>query len=125
MADDLGYADVGFNGSKWFETPALDALADQSLVFDNAYMYPTCSPSRSALLTGRQSFRTGVYTVPVLERAMTNKTFSHVGRSHTNILCTPSHWRLPAINQSIWASGTSSAPIPRKSWRWIGRSSRN
>ncbi len=68
MVDDLGYADVGFNGSQWYETPALDALADESLVFDNAYMYPTCSPSRTALLTGRQSFRTGVYTVPVLEK---------------------------------------------------------
>jgi len=68
MADDLGWQDVGFMGSQWFETPHLDKLADESLVFTDAYMYPTCSPSRTALLTGRQSFRTGVYTVPVLER---------------------------------------------------------
>jgi arylsulfatase A-like enzyme len=68
MADDLGWQDVGFMGSKWFETPNLDALARESLVFTNAYMYPTCSPSRTALLTGKQSFRTGVYNVPVLER---------------------------------------------------------
>ena len=68
MADDLGWQDVGFMGSKWFETPNLDKLAEQSLVFTDAYMYPTCSPSRTALLTGRQSFRTGVYTVPVLEK---------------------------------------------------------
>jgi arylsulfatase A-like enzyme len=68
MADDLGWQDVGFMGSQWFETPNLDKLAGESLVFSDAYMYPTCSPSRAALLTGRQSFRTGVYTVPVLER---------------------------------------------------------
>ena len=68
MADDLGYADVGFNGSTYYETPALDALAEESLVFENSYMYPTCSPSRAALLTGKQSFRTGVYGVPVLEK---------------------------------------------------------
>jgi arylsulfatase A-like enzyme len=68
MADDLGWQDVGFMGSQWFETPHLDKLADESLVFTDAYMYPTCSPSRTALLTGRQSFRTGVYTVPVLEK---------------------------------------------------------
>lgn len=68
MADDLGWQDVGFMGSQWFETPNLDKLADESLVFTDAYMYPTCSPSRTALLTGQQSFRTGVYTVPVLER---------------------------------------------------------
>ncbi|TKG93837.1 sulfatase [Puteibacter caeruleilacunae] len=67
LADDLGWQDTGFMGSKWFETPKLDKLAAESVVFTQAYMYPTCSPSRSALLTGRQSFRTGVYTVPVLE----------------------------------------------------------
>lgn len=68
MADDLGWQDVGFMGSQWFETPNLDALAKQSLVFNQAYMYPTCSPSRAALLTGKQSFRTRVYNVPVLEK---------------------------------------------------------
>ncbi|MFC4992835.1 sulfatase [Rubritalea tangerina] len=68
LADDLGYQDVGFNGSRWFETPHLDALAKESVVFDNASMYPTCSPSRAALFTGRHSFRTQVYTVPVLEK---------------------------------------------------------
>ncbi|WP_298488169.1 sulfatase [uncultured Maribacter sp.] len=68
LVDDLGYADVGFNGSTYFETPALDSLAKESLVFNNAYMYPTCSPSRTAIFTGKQSFRTGIYTVPVLEK---------------------------------------------------------
>ena len=68
LADDLGMQDVGFMGSTYFETPNLDALAKESLVFNQAYMYPTCSPSRAALLTGKQSFRTGCYTVPVLER---------------------------------------------------------
>ena len=73
LVDDLGYADVGFNGSNYFETPAMDALATESLVLDNAYMYPTCSPSRTAIFTGKQSFRTGVYTVPVLEKGTANE----------------------------------------------------
>lgn len=68
MADDLGWQDVGFNGSQWIETPHLNALAKESRVFSQAYMYPTCSPSRAALMTGKQSFRTQVYTVPVLEK---------------------------------------------------------
>jgi arylsulfatase A-like enzyme len=72
LADDLGWQDVGFMGSTYFETPHLDALAEQSLVFDNAYMYPTCSPSRAAILTGKQSFRTDCYTVPVLEKGDCN-----------------------------------------------------
>ncbi|MCM8532621.1 MAG: sulfatase [Lentisphaeraceae bacterium] len=68
MADDLGWGDVGFNGSNYFETPNLDELASGSMNFTQAYMYPTCSPSRTALMTGKHSFRTQVYTVPVLER---------------------------------------------------------
>lgn len=68
MADDLGWQDVGFMGSRWFETPNLDKLAKESLVLTQAYMYPTCSPSRAALLTGKHSFKTGVYNVPVLEQ---------------------------------------------------------
>ncbi|AWW32733.1 sulfatase [Echinicola strongylocentroti] len=86
MADDLGWQDVGFMGSQWFETPNLDKVAEESLVFTNAYMYPTCSPSRAALLTGKQSFRTGVYNVPVLEKGDNNHNiFSRwtVGLEHT------------------------------------------
>ncbi len=85
LADDLGWQDVGFMGSQYFETPHLDALAQQSLVFNNAYMYPTCSPSRAAILTGKQSFRTGCYTVPVLEKGDCNDNiFSRwtVGSEH-------------------------------------------
>jgi arylsulfatase A-like enzyme len=41
-------------------TPNLDALASQGSVFDRAYAYPTCSPSRAALLTGQHSWRHGL-----------------------------------------------------------------
>ncbi len=86
LVDDLGYADVGFNGSVYYETPNIDKLAGEGLVFEYAYMYPTCSPSRAALATGKQSFRTGVYTVPVLERGSDQENiFSRwtVGTEHT------------------------------------------
>ncbi|MDO6737037.1 sulfatase [Wenyingzhuangia sp. 2_MG-2023] len=73
LVDDLGYADVGFNGSTYYETPNLDKLAENSLVVSNGYMYPTCSPSRTAIFTGQQSFRTGVYNVPVLEYGTANE----------------------------------------------------
>lgn len=68
LADDLGWQDVGFMGNTYIETPNLDRLASSSAVFKNAYMYPTCSPSRAAIATGRHSFRTDCYMVPVLER---------------------------------------------------------
>jgi arylsulfatase A-like enzyme len=85
LVDDLGYADVGFNGSTFYETPGIDQLANSGLILENAYMYPTCSPSRTALATGKQSFRTGVYTVPVLERGNAQENiFSRwtVGEEH-------------------------------------------
>ena len=41
-------------------TPRIDALADQGVLFRNAWAYPTCSPARAALLTGRLGRRTGV-----------------------------------------------------------------
>ena len=53
LADDLGWADVGFQGSTFHRTPALDALAERGRVFRVAYAAaPVCSPSRAALLTG-------------------------------------------------------------------------
>ena len=86
VADDLGMQDVGFMGSQYFETPHLDALSADSMVFNQAYMYPTCSPSRAAILTGKQSFRTGCYTVPVLEK----------GKARDNIF---SKWTVDAEHQ--------------------------
>ncbi len=63
MADDLGYADVGFMGSKEIHTPHLDRLARGGAILDAFYVQPVCSPTRSAVLTGRYPTHTGVYTV--------------------------------------------------------------
>lgn len=61
LADDAGYADFGFHGSETFETPALDSLARDGVVFLDAYAAsPVCSPSRAGLLTGRFPSRFGV-----------------------------------------------------------------
>lgn len=54
LCDDLGYADVGFNGSTDITTPNLDQLAQDGSIFTAAYVaHPFCGPSRAALLTGR------------------------------------------------------------------------
>lgn len=64
FADDLGYMDCAFNGSKVFETPNLDALAKQGMLFTNAYAAAgNCAPSRAALISGKYSPRHGVYAV--------------------------------------------------------------
>jgi arylsulfatase A-like enzyme len=59
LADDLGYADVGWRGGK-IETPVLDALAKQGTRLDAYYGLQLCSPSRAALLTGRHPMRYGM-----------------------------------------------------------------
>uniref|UniRef100_A0A2K5WDQ2 Arylsulfatase B n=1 Tax=Macaca fascicularis TaxID=9541 RepID=A0A2K5WDQ2_MACFA len=59
LADDLGWNDVGFHGSR-IRTPHLDALAAGGVLLDNYYTQPLCTPSRSQLLTGRYQIRTGL-----------------------------------------------------------------
>jgi arylsulfatase A-like enzyme len=63
LADDLGYADVGFNGGKEIQTPNLDRIAKSGAILESFYVQPVCSPTRAALLTGRYAIRTGVYNV--------------------------------------------------------------
>lgn len=53
IVDDWGYHDVSINGSKLYDTPNVDKLANESFVFDNAYAsYPRCVPSRYAMMSG-------------------------------------------------------------------------
>ncbi len=63
LIDDLGYADVGFNGSQQINTPNIDRLAKEGAILSSFYVQPVCSPTRAALLTGRYATHTGVYTV--------------------------------------------------------------
>jgi len=62
VADDLGYGDIGFNGSE-IETPNLDLLARSGLRFDQFHTLPTCSPTRSMLLTGVDNHLNGLGTM--------------------------------------------------------------
>ena len=62
--DDLGWKDLGFMGSDYYETPNLDAFVKQGMVFNKAYASAAnCAPSRACMLSGQQSPRHGVYTV--------------------------------------------------------------
>jgi arylsulfatase A-like enzyme len=60
VADDLGCADVGFQGCKDIATPNLDSLAENGVRFTNGYISASvCSPSRAGLITGRYQTRFG------------------------------------------------------------------
>ena len=61
ITDDQGYGDVGAHGNKMIQTPSLGELYRQSVRLTNFHVDPTCSPTRSALMSGRYSTRTGVW----------------------------------------------------------------
>src|SRR5438094_981398 len=65
LADDLGWRDTSLYGSKFCETPNIDALARRGMMFSQAYAAaPICSPTRASILTGLYPARLGI-TIPV------------------------------------------------------------
>lgn len=61
LVDDLGQRDLGCYGSQFYETPAIDQLAREGMLFDNAYSTcHVCSPSRASILTGKYPARTNL-----------------------------------------------------------------
>lgn len=61
ITDDQGHGDLGYHGNHHIKTPVLDSLARNSIRFNNFYVSPVCAPTRSSLMTGRYSLRTGVH----------------------------------------------------------------
>lgn len=84
--DDLGWKDLGFMGSDYYETPNLDTLAKEGMVFYNSYAgAANCAPSRACLLSGHNTPCHGVYTVSPSERG-NPKTRKLVPIKNTNHL---------------------------------------
>ena len=61
ITDDQGYGDVGAHGNPMIVTPHMDKLWSQSVRLTNFHVDPTCAPTRSALMSGRYSNRTGIW----------------------------------------------------------------
>ena len=72
LADDLGYKDLGCYGNSFNETPILDQLAKDGMLFTEAYAHPACSPSRAALMTGKHPARLQITTALGLDRTDPN-----------------------------------------------------
>lgn len=100
MCDDLGWMDVGFNGNTIVNTPHLDQLAVQGIIFDRFYAAaPVCSPTRASCLTGRSPFRMGIHnanaghlpqeeiTLPEQLKSLRYRT-AHFGKWHLGTLTT-------------------------------------
>ena len=64
LIDDMGWKDVGFSGSSYYDTPNIDKLASEGMKFKNAYSAaPVCTPSRGAIFSGKCPARTKLTTV--------------------------------------------------------------
>jgi arylsulfatase A len=110
LADDLGYGDLGCYGHPIIQTPNLDAFAKQGTRLTQCYSASAvCSPSRSAILTGRTPYRNGVFTwIPegreihlrsseiALPKLLKSRGFAtaHFGKWHLN-----SHFNQPTQPQ--------------------------
>jgi arylsulfatase A-like enzyme len=93
LADDLGWKDVQYQGSDFHETPNLDRLATQGVVFTQAYAGAgNCTPSRAVLLSGQYGPRHGVYAVGSTERGP---------KDLMRMLPVPNKSGLPASNVTI------------------------
>src|SRR5688500_17636481 len=68
LADDLGWTDLGCQGSKFYETPNIDRLVSQGMRLLRYYNSQNCAPTRAVLMSGQYAPRTGMYTVNTLER---------------------------------------------------------
>ena len=75
LADDQGYGDLSCHGNPVLRTPNLDRLHAEGVRFTDFHVSPTCSPTRSALMTGRHEFRSGV-THTIMERERLSRKLS-------------------------------------------------
>jgi len=80
VVDDLGWTDVGYHGGS-FPTPNMDKLAGEGVKLDKYYVQQVCSPTRSALMTARYPF--------------------HTGLQHTTTLAPGSHAAIPKDTSTI------------------------
>lgn len=107
LADDLGYADCGFNGGTELRTPHLDRLASAGTVLESFYVQPVCSPTRAALMTGRFPMRHGLQVGVIrpefefglpLEERMLPEVLREAG--YATAIC--GKWHLGSFDRAYW-----------------------
>ena len=109
VADDLGKYEVSAYGAEDIQTPHIDQLANEGVLFDNAYVTaPICSPSRAAILTGKYPQRYGFETQP-MEYYPSNFLEYAGGKNNPNL----GDWRLvtPPSYPNEWELQKQGVPL--------------
>lgn len=110
VADDLGYADVGFNGCEDIPTPHIDRIADEGARFGAGYVTAAvCAPSRAGFITGRHQDRFGCSINPTVDPSQLNG----IPADERNIaeLLAPAGYTSMAVGK--WHLGTHPSEAPR------------
>jgi arylsulfatase A-like enzyme len=104
IADDLGYADVGFNGCEDIPTPGIDRIAREGARFTDAYVTAAvCGPSRAGLITGRHQDRFGSCQNPTVDPSVPNNGVPTTERNIAELL-RPAGYTSIAVGK--WHLGT-------------------
>jgi arylsulfatase A-like enzyme len=114
LTDDQGYGDLGCHGNPLARTPHLDRLHAESTRLTDFHVDPTCSPSRSALLTGRYPHRAGVW------HTIIGRNFLRRGEVTMAEVFREAGYRTGHFGK--WHLGTNYPfrPIDRGFERWVG-----
>lgn len=91
MADDMGYECLSVHGSLSYQTPHIDQLALDGMVFTHCYAQPLCTPTRVQLMTGRYNFR-NYRQFGYLD--LNQKTFAHDLQEAGYATCMTGKWQL-------------------------------
>jgi arylsulfatase A len=95
MADDLGYECLGAYGSVSYQTPNLDRMAEQGVMFTDAHAIPLCTPTRVSLMTGKYTFRNWL-AFGILDPNA--KTFGHWMKDAGYATCIVGKWQMWSYN---------------------------
>ena len=110
LVDDLGYHDVSYYGTKYFQTPNIDAICFSGMRFDHFYSNaPVCSPTRASLLSGRYPEQIGV---PGLVRSTPSDNFAFLKKG---VFFIPQYLKAANYNTAIigkWNLGLKSPNLP-------------
>ncbi len=103
LTDDLGYGDLGCYGNPIIKTPNLDQFAKEGVLLTNCHSGGTvCSPSRAALLTGRNPYRLGFYYILSKNAYLHSKeiTIPEILKTKGYTTCFVGKWHLSILEKN-------------------------